>query len=232
MLKKTLRLWVACRFIESKWRCWAESGWDDNEILSGNPKDPFYQDIDSLPPYIDYQIASIIIHRVLTPLRKDVLRDLQGTLNVHSPKDWFATFLTCFILLQNYEMQILFQRQFADRRKAPVQYLDMELVRASNSGAKTILAHFHYCYKGQQLFSQGFDWTSPKVRRMARLDAEQTEFMAQCRDVVVKRGKCHPSNPLVTQVSPPADFAKSPNIPNHQPQRRVSRKVVVHKPTL
>ncbi|KXX76430.1 hypothetical protein MMYC01_200182 [Madurella mycetomatis] len=187
MLKKTLRLWVACRFIESKWRCWTEGGWADSEIRATNPQDPFYKDLDSLPPYLDYQIASIIIHRILSPLRKDVLRDLQSTFNVHSPKDWFATFLCSFILLQNYEMQMQFQRQFAERRRAKVQYLDMPLVRATNSGAKTILAHFHYCYKGQQLFTQGFDWNAPRVRRMARLDVEQTTFMSQCRDVVVKK---------------------------------------------
>jgi hypothetical protein len=187
MLKKTLKLWVACRFIESKWRCWSETGWADSELRTMNPQDPFYQDLDSPPPYIDYQWASIIIHRILNPLRKDVLRILQSTLNTHSPKDWFATFLTSFILLHNYEMQMLFQRQFAKRREAPVRYLDMSLVRATNSGAKTILAHFHYCYKGQQLFTAAFDWTSSKVRRMARLDVEQCEFMSQCRDVVVQR---------------------------------------------
>lgn len=121
MLRKTLRLWVACRFIESKWRCWSESGWADSEIRAMNPQDPFYDDLDSLPPYIDYQIASIIIQRILSPLRKDVLRDLQKAFNLHSPKDWFATFLTSFILLQNYEMQMLFQRQFAARRKANVR---------------------------------------------------------------------------------------------------------------
>lgn len=123
MLKKTLRLWVACRFIESKWRCWTESGWADSEIRATTPQDPFYKDLDSLPPYLDYQIASIIIHRILSPLRKDVLRDLQSTFNVHSPKDWFATFLTSFILLQNYEMQMQFQRQFAERRRAKVSVL-------------------------------------------------------------------------------------------------------------
>ena len=69
-----------------------------------------------------------------------------------------------------------------------VQYLDMPLVRATNSGAKTILAHFHYCYKGQKLFTQGFDWNAQRVRRMARLDVEQTDFMGQCRDNVVKKG--------------------------------------------
>ncbi|KAL2185634.1 hypothetical protein L209DRAFT_766348 [Thermothelomyces heterothallicus CBS 203.75] len=156
MLKKTLRLWVACRFIESRWRCWSETGWADDEIEAMNPKDPFYQDLDSPPPYVDYQWTSIVIQRILTPLRKDVLRILQSTLNNHDSKDWFVTFLTCFILLQNYEMQMLFQRQFAQRRRAP-------------------------------LFTPEFDWTSPKVCKMARLDAEQGAFMSQCRDVVVQR---------------------------------------------
>jgi len=143
-----------------------------------------------LPPYLDYQMASIIIQRVLSPLRKDVLRDLQATFNVHSPKDWYVTFLTAFILLQNYEMQMNFQNQFALRRQSKWQYLDMPLVRATNSGAKTILAHFHYCYKGQQLFTKDFDWHSNRVRRMARLDPEQTSFMSQCRDFVVDKGMC------------------------------------------
>ncbi|KAK0634456.1 hypothetical protein B0T17DRAFT_586269 [Bombardia bombarda] len=155
MLQKTLRLWVACRFIESKWRCWADNGRADDPILADNPKDPFY-DWDSLPPYLDYQIASVIIHRVLSPLRQDVLRELQSTLNTHSPKDWYITFLTSFILLQNYEMQMQFQSQFAARRNA-------------------------------NLFKEGFDWTAPRVRRMARLDAEQIEFMGQCRDRVVNK---------------------------------------------
>jgi len=123
MLKKTLRLWVACRFIESKWRCWSDSGRADNPVIAASPRDPFY-DWDSLPPYLDYQIASIVIHRILTPLRKEVLRDLQGLFNTHFAKDWFATFLTTFILLQNYEMQMQFQKEFAARRKAPVSFHD------------------------------------------------------------------------------------------------------------
>ena len=230
MLKKTLRLWVACRFIESKWRCWSESGWADSDIRAMNPQDPFHNDLDSLPPYIDYQIASVIIQRILGPLRKDVLRDLQKTFNTHSPRDWFATFLTSFILLQNYEMQSLFQRQFAERRRAKVQYLDMPLVRATNSGAKTILAHFHYCYKGQQLFTPGFDWSAPRVRRMAKLDAEQIAFMAQCRDIVVKKG-------VFLFLSLPRYSARgsdlnSPDVSEDQQHGYVPREVVVHQPAV
>lgn len=65
----------------------------------------------------------------------------------------------------------------------------MPLVRATNSGAKTILAHFHYCCKGQQPFRKDFDWNSQKVQRMAHLDSEQSRFMAAYRDRVQEMGK-------------------------------------------
>ena len=115
LLARTLRLWCVCRFIESRWRCWG-----DDDIARANPQDPFY-DWDSPPPYLDYQLASIIIHRILGPLREEVLRDLQSMVNEHRPQDWYMTFLTSFILLQNYEIQMRFQEQFAARRKAPVR---------------------------------------------------------------------------------------------------------------
>ena len=196
---------MVCRFIESRWECWG-----DEAIVAANPKDPFY-DRQSPPPYLDYQVASIIIERILMPLRADVLRELQTMVNQHRREDWFVTFLTCYILLHNYELQMDFQFQFAARRKAAVsnrgstgalvlgrwltdnkvQYMDMPLVRATNSGAKTILAHFHYCCKGQRPFGRDVDWESPKVQRMARLDPEQSAFMSACRDSAVSRGRAN-----------------------------------------
>ena len=65
----------------------------------------------------------------------------------------------------------------------------MPLVRATNSGAKTILAHFHYCCKGNQPFGERFDWSAAKMRRMARLDPEQSRFMASYRDRVIAKGE-------------------------------------------
>lgn len=62
-------------------------------------------------------------------------------------------------------------------------------MRATNSGAKTILAYFHYGCKGNQPFGQHFDWNAVKIRKMARLDAEQSRFMASYRDRVIAKGK-------------------------------------------
>jgi hypothetical protein len=65
----------------------------------------------------------------------------------------------------------------------------MELVRAVNAAAKILLAHFHYCCKGQVPFSKDFDWSSPTNTRMAHLDAEQFDFMCNYVRAVHERGK-------------------------------------------
>ena len=67
----------------------------------------------------------------------------------------------------------------------------MPLVRASHSGAKTILAHFHYCCKGQKPFRQGFDWKSPQIHRAMQLDAEQIAFMEKFAEEVNRQCKNH-----------------------------------------
>lgn len=178
LLRNVLRLWVVCRFIESRWRCCG-----DDTLNAESLKNPFYDWI-SPPPYIDYQLASVIIERILGPLRHDTLHGLQGLVLSNKPSNWYPIFLTSFILLHNYELQVLFQRQFASRRQAQVRYLDMPLVRATHSGAKTILAHFHYCCKGQQPFHPDFDWATPQIRKMAQLDSEQIMFMEKIKERV------------------------------------------------
>lgn len=178
LLRDALRLWVVCRFIESRWRCCG-----DDTLKAENLEDPFHPWI-SPPPYIDYQVASIFIERILGPLRRNTLNALQTLVLSNKPSNWYPIFLTSFILLHNYGLQVLFQRQFASRRQANVRYLDMPLVRATHSGAKTILAHFHYCCKGQQPFRPDFDWAKPQIRRMAQLDSEQIIFMEKLKERV------------------------------------------------
>jgi hypothetical protein len=48
----------------------------------------------------------------------------------------------------------------------------MHIIRGIHSSAKTILAHFHYCCKGQRPFSSDANWNSAEMKRMAQLDDE------------------------------------------------------------
>jgi hypothetical protein len=225
ILENVLRLWAVCRFIESGWRCCGNETLNSQDI-----KDPFRgDDWISPPPYIDYQMSSIIMHRILAPLRRVTLNGLQNMILANKPSNWYIIFLTTFILLHNYELSIAFQRSFSTRRKAAVshlypfvissfspcyspppfflhsfslsfilflaanglqvRYIDMPLVRASHSGAKTILAHFHYCCKGQEPFQPGFNWKSPQIQKMVQLDAEQIAFMEKFAELVHKKCK-------------------------------------------
>ena len=61
--------------------------------------------------------------------------------------------------------------------RSKVRYADMNRVRAMHSGAKTLLAHFHYVCKGNFPFRQDFDWTLATNQRMAELDPEQLRFV-------------------------------------------------------
>ena len=84
LLDNSIRLWLACRLIETPWQCCTD---------------------DQLPPFVDYQLTSIVISRILTPLETQVRQVLLASLR---RRDWYSVFLTSFILLHNYEEQMRF----------------------------------------------------------------------------------------------------------------------------
>ncbi|KAK0644621.1 hypothetical protein B0T16DRAFT_332374 [Cercophora newfieldiana] len=183
LMLDTMRLWVGARLADRGWRC---TGSDKlgAETLENQLRPP---DWTPLPPYLDYQLVSIIMHRYLSPLRKKVLDRLQTIVRANKPSNWYAIFLTCFVLLHSCEMSIVIVRKHAAKRKSPDRYIIMNLVRALNTSAKVLLAHFHYCCKGNVPFSKSFDWSSPVMRRMAALDPEQSAFMSKYVSVVHER---------------------------------------------
>ncbi|KAH8745608.1 hypothetical protein BGZ57DRAFT_778314 [Hyaloscypha finlandica] len=175
VVRDVLRLWVACRFMEGKWRCCGR-----DTLGAGELKNPFRSaDWVSPPPYIDYQSGSITAERILSPLRVSVLRTLQDLVEEKKPENWYTTFLVTFILLHNYERGVAFQRAFWAKRKAKLLYLDMPLIRGIHSGAKAILAYFHWSCKGNIPFAADFNWNSKKAQSMANIDAEQASFMVR-----------------------------------------------------
>ncbi|PMD19482.1 hypothetical protein NA56DRAFT_203203 [Hyaloscypha hepaticicola] len=185
LLSDVLRLWVACRFLEGRWRCCGSETLGAEELSHRYERDPIVQ----VPPFVNYQIAAVFTERVLEPLRIVVLKQLQTLILANKSSNWFVTFLAVFILLHNYELQCNFHRGFARRRKFEVRFVDMPIIRAILMGSKIILAHFHFCCKGQRPFSPGFDWESPGVKRMAQLDAAQIEFLKRYRVFVIEKAE-------------------------------------------
>ena len=61
------------------------------------------------------------MHRILGPLRRRALSQLQDRVLANKPQYWYSIFLAIFVLLHNYELGVVFQVGFAARRKAIVR---------------------------------------------------------------------------------------------------------------
>ncbi|KAM0294471.1 hypothetical protein ACHAPM_011210 [Fusarium culmorum] len=176
-LSDVIRLWVACRFLEGRWRCVGSNTLGAENLSHCYGKAEIVQ----VPPFVNYQMAAIFTERILEPLRVTVLQKLQRLIQAKKKGNWFTITLSVFILLHNYEQQCRFHRDFARRRHFPVRFVEMPVINAIHSGAKTILAYFHYACKGQRPFSPDYDWSKDEDNDMTHLDKDQIAFVKKCR---------------------------------------------------
>lgn len=91
-----------------------------------DPGSPYYGKV-PVTPVMDFQIDNITIHKILLPLRKEVLQELQKKVLENKRKDFLEIFLTMYILLHNIELTIAHDRWFAQRWNVKVR------TRACNS---------------------------------------------------------------------------------------------------
>lgn len=70
-----------------------------------------------------------------------------------------------------------------------VRFVEMPVINAIHSGAKTILAYFHYACKGQRPFSLDHDWDTDEAKNMARLDNEQVGFLKKYQHQIHNNGR-------------------------------------------
>jgi hypothetical protein len=187
LLSNVIRLWVACRFLEGRWRCVGQHSLGAERLSHCYDAEPIIQ----VPPFVNYQMAAIFTERILQPLRKTVLKQLQELMLANMTKNWFTITLSVFILLHNYELQCQFHNAFARRRGFLVRFVEMPVINAIHSGAKTILAYFHYACKGQRPFSLDHDWDTGEAKTMAHLDDEQVSFLKKYRDQLHNNAQVH-----------------------------------------
>ena len=79
-----------------------------------DPGSPYYGKV-PVTPVMDFQIDNITIHKILLPLRKEILQELQRKVLANRRKDFMEIFLTIYILLNNIELTIAHDRKFAQR---------------------------------------------------------------------------------------------------------------------
>lgn len=116
LLSNVIRLWVACRFLEGRWRCSGGDTLGAEGLSHRYGRNPIVQ----VPPFINYQMAAVFTERILQPLRITVLKRLQDVILANKASNWFVISLSVFILLHNCELQCRFHRAFAKRRGFPV----------------------------------------------------------------------------------------------------------------
>jgi hypothetical protein len=72
LLSNVTRIWVACRFLEGRWRCCGADTLGAEGLSHRYDRDP----IVPVPPFINYQMAAVFTERILQPLRAWTLKQL------------------------------------------------------------------------------------------------------------------------------------------------------------
>ncbi|KAK3385604.1 hypothetical protein B0H63DRAFT_185188 [Podospora didyma] len=126
-------------------------------IRFGTPKAPSAYSCDAG----DGQPAGRNNHRGhLLPLKQSIQRQLQKLIEANDAANWFTIYLCIFVLLNNYEIATVHDHGWAIRYSMKTPFANYPLLKGFHAGAKTLLAHFHYCCKGDELFRVG--WSSPR----------------------------------------------------------------------
>lgn len=119
LFRDLLNFWTAARFIEGGWRCCGPETLGANNLpdLLNPPS------IVAPPPYIDYQLAAVVMNRVLKPLQKRILATLENLVLAGRARNWFHIFLSIFVLLRGYELVFAHDIAWTCKREYPVSCL-------------------------------------------------------------------------------------------------------------
>ncbi|KAF5648101.1 hypothetical protein F52700_1316 [Fusarium sp. NRRL 52700] len=176
LLHSVLRLWVGSRMESKQERVSSE------EVLGMTPQDwdPTAGNYGKylVPPVLQAQIEILTTSMILLPMQKEVLKILQSLIEKNMARSWFTIYLTMFILLHSCSMLTRAEGVRAAREGkmgSQARYWNHEIVEKFHSGARTMLAYFHYCNKGGHPFSM--DWTRPANVAFAKLGPQQVEFI-------------------------------------------------------
>jgi len=119
LFRDLLRFWTAARFIEGGWRCEGPEKLDADKL-----PDPLNSpQVVAPPPYVDFQLAAVIMERVLKPLQERILKALDKLMLTGRARNWFHIFLVIFVLLQGYELAFEHEVAWTRKRQYPVGWI-------------------------------------------------------------------------------------------------------------
>jgi hypothetical protein len=155
MVSEALDIWTTTRLIE---RTWKIRGKETFGIHPYEGRSDPWRGFVPVTPIMDQQLDQVVIREVLVPRRDQLLNKLKDKVYDEAGRKShaFEVYLTLFILLNNAEMQIAAEREFAQRygfsgRFGPRgKYMDVE---AHFHAARTMLGHFHYICRASCLLT-------------------------------------------------------------------------------
>ncbi|KAF4632338.1 hypothetical protein G7Y89_g5787 [Cudoniella acicularis] len=188
-LLKTLRLWMASHLTKRPWRICSEGTL--GMTIIDDPKSPFCGCI-PIPLVVDTQLDQVAIQSILDPLRQQVLKLLNERISKKSRKDWFEIYATIFILLNNVEVAIAHDHDFAHRYShytpgRGYRFEDYHLVEGYFHSAQALIAHFRDALHGQKPFT--IDWALSDLTSLAEVNAEEARYLQVLEHHLSKKSK-------------------------------------------
>ncbi|KAM7208941.1 hypothetical protein V8F20_000819 [Naviculisporaceae sp. PSN 640] len=136
LMRNLFKLWFAMRhLVGSSWIC--DGG--ASEIGQG----AVASERTLTPAHITAQFEVNLLH-ALTPLRTNVLQQLETMLGRNKSEDWYTVYLAVFILLHEVSVATKDQKDGDNAKPSHARYSSPEFVQNLHEGANTLILHWHY----------------------------------------------------------------------------------------
>lgn len=185
LMAHAFRLWAACRSTSNECRI---AGNDTLDVpIVTDPSSPWYLHIPP-PPILVAQEECIYYTKLLRPLSKKVLDELQNLMLGNKKKHWLTIYLVTFILLHSCSMITRRDAECAAKWSLPCEYANPHAIAGHHMGALTLLAHFHYSCKGKRPFNMALTEKGlAEVVKACELDEDEEVFVRESAQLVKQR---------------------------------------------
>ncbi|AEO71828.1 uncharacterized protein THITE_2031104, partial [Thermothielavioides terrestris NRRL 8126] len=175
LVLNAFRFWVACRKTSNPEHILGD------DKLGGDPVDDpssvFYGRV-PMPVIMIAQMECILYSRVLRPVHKKLLDQLNFLVKENKRQYWLTLYLTLFILLHSCAMVSRRDWETARQYNLRDEYCNHESISKHQSGVNVMLAHFHYLNKGVHPFRMTYDAAGlRKLSNAAELNDTQLAFV-------------------------------------------------------
>ncbi|SPQ27182.1 dc7b8959-bb24-4bdd-88c8-e08b8e00ba17 [Thermothielavioides terrestris] len=175
LVLNAFRFWVACRKTSNPEHILGDDKLGGEPV--NDPSSVFYGRV-PMPVIMIAQMECILYSRVLRPVHKKLLDQLNFLVKENKRQYWLTLYLTLFILLHSCAMVSRRDWETARQYNLRDEYCNHESISKHQSGVNVMLAHFHYLNKGVHPFRMTYDAAGlRKLSNAAELNDTQLAFV-------------------------------------------------------